>query len=74
MAIYSLLTISKDHGNGKIDGQWLQDSVGDLEEAIKRARHYERIRNFTIGVAVVNCLPSTVPSLANWTNRTRLDN
>lgn len=52
---YSLINVHKEH-DGLVDGTWLQDCIGTLNDAIKSARATERVNHSRITVAVVEGL------------------
>lgn len=64
---YSLINVFKDHGT-TVDGNWIQDITGTLEEAVQLAREIEKVNGNKISIAVVNQVNSTVPMLQFWTN------
>lgn len=64
---YSLINVSQNHGN-TVDGNWIQDITGTLEEAVQLAREIEKVNGNKISVAVVDQVNSTVPMLQFWTN------
>lgn len=64
---YSLINVFQDHGD-TIDGNWIQDVTGTLEEAVQLARKIEKINGNKISIAVVDQVNSTVPILQFWTN------
>lgn len=71
---YSMINISKDHGNGLVDGVWLQDCSGTtLETATKRARKTEVVNGNQIKVAVVESFLSGGPNYCIRTGLKRLD-
>ena len=53
---YSLINVEKDHGNGLIDGTWIQNYTGDLDGAKERAKGTEQVNSNRIKVAVVEAL------------------
>lgn len=64
---YSLINVFQDHEN-IVDGNWIQDVTGTLEEAVQLARKIEKINGNKISIAVVDQVNSTVPMLQFWTN------
>ena len=74
MANYSLVNVSKDHGNGLIDGVWMQNCCGTtLEDATKRARNTEKVNSNAIIVAVVDDLNYSCPNYSLRMKLKRLD-
>ena len=57
---YSLLNVYKEY-DGLVDGVWIQDSIGNLEKAIKIARDTEKANSNRIVVAVVAGVNSYAP-------------
>ena len=49
---YSLINVSREK-NGLVDGAWMQDFAGTLEDATQLARETERANSNQISVAVV---------------------
>lgn len=68
---YSLITIYKEN-NGFVDGVWMQDSTGTLEEAIEKARATEKANSNRIAVAVVEHLNGSSPNYCLRTGLKRL--
>jgi hypothetical protein len=69
---YSLVSVSREE-NGLVDGVWVQDCTGTLDEAIKRARDTEKANSNRISVAVVESLNGSTPNYCQRTNLERLD-
>lgn len=67
----SLINIYKQTGN-TVDGRWLQDCIGTLEEARARADATESVNGNRISVAVVDALNSLTPDYEYHTGLTRL--
>ena len=53
--MFSLLTIHRQNEDGTIDGAWLQDVVGTLEEARQRAQSTSAV-NSGMPIAVVKAV------------------
>jgi len=49
---FSLLSVHRTHPDGKIDGAWMQDHIGTLESARKRADDTSAL-NSNMDIAVV---------------------
>lgn len=69
---FSLINVSAEK-DGKVDGYWVQDHIGDLKSAIKAAKETEKANNNKIKVAVVDQVSNTTPSLDIFTGLKRLD-
>lgn len=69
---YSLINVSKEY-DGYVDGTWLQDSAGNFEQAVKRARDTEMVNDSRITVAVVDGLSSYIPDYSYKRGLKRLD-
>ena len=52
MGRYSLINVSREHDN-MVDGMWIQDYTGSIDEAIQLARETETANSNRITVAVV---------------------
>lgn len=52
MSTYSLITVHHTNADGTVDGGWLQDHIGTLATARKRADDTETV-NHGISIAVV---------------------
>lgn len=61
MTTYSLLVVHKANIDGTVDGSWLQDSVGDLKKARKRAIDTMKVNSRNIQIAVVKGVPFCGP-------------
>lgn len=71
---FSIVLVSKDHGDGTIDGSWVQDVVGaDLEDAIQRAKDTEAANGNKQDYAVVKQLAGGSPNYDTKTSLKRLD-
>lgn len=53
MTTYSLLVVHNKNIDGTVDGSWLQDSVGDLAKARKKAIDTMKVNSRKIQIAVV---------------------
>jgi hypothetical protein len=61
---FSILSVRGWNGDGTVDGFWVQDKVGTLDEAWERANDYTiSERNEYV---VVGSLGSTTPALSYW--------
>lgn len=69
---FSLLNVWEERG-GLVDGTWIQDVTGTLEEAIECARATERANSNRITVAVVPRGSSTTPNFSPQKGLKRLD-
>ena len=58
---FSLINVYQQRGN-VVDGNWIQDFTGTLEEAIQEARDTERVNGGRITVAVVEGLAGSIPA------------
>ena len=63
---YSLIVVFQNHGK-TVDGNWIQDVTGTLEEASEKAKRIEAANSNRISVAVVDAVNSTTPMLQFWT-------
>jgi hypothetical protein len=70
---FSIVLVSKDHGNGKIDGTWVQDHVGTLDSAIKKAADTSKANGDKNDYAVVAQLGGGSPNYDTKINLKRLD-
>ena len=70
---YSLINVSKEHSGGYVDGYWIQDCIGDINDAIERAKSTNKVNGNTLNIAIVSKLNSTTPSLNCWTNPKKLN-
>lgn len=68
---FSLLTVSEQRDN-KVSGNWLQDHIGTLDSAEKRARETNAVNSNRLTIAVVPQINSPVPMYDYWTNLTPL--
>ncbi len=59
---YSLINVFQDHEN-IVDGNWIQDVTGTLEEALEKAKRIEAVNGNRISVAVVDAVNGTTPML-----------
>lgn len=73
MPKFSLINVMKEHEDGSIDGYWIQDCIGSLEEAIKRAVTTNMANSNRLCIAVVSAVNSTVPILDYFTNLEKLN-
>jgi hypothetical protein len=71
--IYSLINVSKEHSGGYVDGYWIQDCIGDLNDAIERAKSTNEVNDNMLNIAIVSKLNSTTPLLNYWTNLKKLN-
>lgn len=69
---FSLLNVWEERG-GLVDGTWIQDVTGTLEEAIECARATERANGNRIAVAVVPRTSSTISDYNPQKGLKRLD-
>lgn len=69
---YSLINVWKEY-NGLVDGTWIQNVTGTLEEAIKAARDTEKANSNRITVAVTKSIYSTIPDYDQKKGWKRLD-
>ena len=69
---FSLLNVWEERG-GLVDGTWVQDVTGTLEEAIECARATERANSNRITVSVVPRGSSTTPNFSPQKGLKRLD-
>jgi hypothetical protein len=69
MGKYSLIQVSS-RNNGLINGVWLQDCTGSLEEAFQRAKDTEKANSNRIEVAVVESVLGGSP---NYSLKTGLE-
>lgn len=69
---FSLINVDRQL-NKFVDGVWMQDYVGDLQTAIKKARDTEKTNNNRIVVAVVEDLNIPAPNYFLRKNLKRLD-
>lgn len=69
---YSLINVSVDKGE-TVDGNWVQNVSGTLEEAIEIARATEKANGYQIEIAVVEEICSTNPILNHWSGLKRVD-
>jgi hypothetical protein len=69
---FSLINVTKEV-DGLVDGYWLQNKTGTLEEAIVHARGTEKANSNRITVAVVEDINRTCPQLDFITKLVRLD-
>lgn len=68
---YSLMVVYKEY-DGLIDGTWIQDSTGTLQEAINKAKATEQVNSQRIKVAVVASVLSGGPNYSLRTGLKRL--
>lgn len=61
---YSIVTAVKRH-DGKVDGYWLQDSIGTLAKARRIARRTSLL-NSGADIAITEPVSSVVPLLEYW--------
>ena len=66
---FSLISVSSANADGTVNGYWLQDHVGDLDEALDKAARTEAANSHGITVAVVEPVNHPTPMLDFWTNR-----
>lgn len=69
---FSLINVTKQTGN-LVDGAWLQNHIGTLETASKRARETEESNSNKIIVAVVDDLGYSEPNYSGRIGLKRLD-
>jgi len=69
---YSLINVHKEN-DGFVDGAWMQDHIGTLGTAIKKARDTEKVNSNKITVAVVESLGYPTPNYYFRTGLKRLD-
>ena len=69
---YSLINVYKEYC-GLVDGTWIQDCTGTLEDVTKAARDTERANSNRITVAVVSAINSCSPDYSPKTGLKRLD-
>ena len=62
---YSLINVIKDNDD-TVDGYWIQDKTGSLDEALLLAREIEQANGNKITVAVTEAINNTVPILGFW--------
>lgn len=71
---FSLIQVERE-GDGKVDGYWLHDHIGNLETAKKEAKANEAANGNRIDVAVVPAVNTTTPLLHGiFKGLKRLDN
>ncbi len=58
---FSLIQIYNET-NGYVDGVWIQDFTGNLNEAIKKATNTEKANSNRIKVAIVERVGSSTPN------------
>jgi hypothetical protein len=58
----SIIQVEREK-DGLIDGYWLQDHVGSIEEALVKAQGYERANGGKIKTAIVSQVVTTTPIL-----------
>lgn len=68
---FSLINVYEEK-NGYVDGNWIQDFTGTLEEAIEWAKDTEAANSFRVDVAVVEQVGEYV-GFDFLTNMKRLD-
>lgn len=69
---YSLINVHRERG-GLVDGVWLQDCIGTLDDAARTARATEQVNHNRITVAVVEGLNSYGRDFSPKTDLKRLD-
>lgn len=67
--MFSLLNVYNTHPDGTVDGYWIQDHVGDIKSARKRAKRVEEVNSNHISVVVVEHIDHPTPRLEVWTHR-----
>ena len=70
MSKFSLILVSKEV-NGKVDGYWVKDHIGNMESATIIANETSDI-NRGIEVAIVDSVNTTTPGLSYFTGLKRL--
>ncbi len=70
---FSLVLVSKDHGDGKIDGSWVQDHIGTLDSATQAAKDTEAANGNKQDYAVVSQLSGSTPNYEIKNGLDRLD-
>ena len=70
---FSLVAVMAENSNGIITGVWLQNHVGTLESAARRARATELANGNRIQIAVVEDLNYSSPNYSDRTGLKRLD-
>ena len=58
----SIIQIEREN-NGLIDGYWLQDHMGSLEDALIKAKGHEEANGNNIKTAIVEQVQTTTPML-----------
>lgn len=64
--IYSLINVYRDNGDS-VDGTWVEDVIGSLDDALCRARETEKANSNKIHIAVVEQINSPTAILHFWT-------
>ena len=64
--VYSIVNVTRRY-DGKVDGNWMQDCIGTLDDALDRAARAKEVNGGRIDVAVTEPINSPVPMLSYWT-------
>lgn len=62
MSSYSLINVCKKHDN-KVDGYWIQDCYGSIEEAKERAKNTNAVNGNRLDIAITQRVNTTIPLL-----------
>ena len=73
MITCSLLNVMKENPDGTVDGYWIQNHIGYVSEARKRADSINEVNSNKLMIVVVEKINSTTPALNYYTNLKRLD-
>jgi hypothetical protein len=71
MSKFSLILVSKEV-DGKVDGYWIKDHIGNMESASVIANGVSD-ENRGIEVAIVDSVSTTTPGLSYFTGLTKLN-
>jgi hypothetical protein len=72
MAKFSLIVVFAQRGD-LVEGNWVQNHVGNLESATAKAIRTEEVNDNKIDIAVVAEVSSVCPWLGYWDHLVRLD-
>lgn len=68
---FSLINVQSENPDGTVNGSWVQDCIGTLDDAVARAERTSAA-NSGSDIAVVRSLRCPNPGAGHWHNRVRL--